>query len=37
MPEGFVAKNAFHEHSGLVGGFLLIAWHDLRGSTAPAA
>jgi hypothetical protein len=22
--------NAFFEHLGLVGGFLLVAWHDLR-------
>jgi uncharacterized membrane protein YphA (DoxX/SURF4 family) len=24
------AANAFFEHLGLVGGFLLVAWHDLR-------
>jgi uncharacterized membrane protein YphA (DoxX/SURF4 family) len=32
LPEGherFMAANAFFEHLGLVGGFLLIAWHDL--------
>lgn len=30
MPERFMAANAFFEHGGLVGGFLLVAWHDLR-------
>ena len=29
MPERFMAANAFFEHWGLVGGFLLVAWHDL--------
>ncbi len=29
-PERFMAANAFFEHLGLVGGFLLVAWHDLR-------
>jgi uncharacterized membrane protein YphA (DoxX/SURF4 family) len=28
--ERFVAANAFFEHLGLVGGFLLVAWHDLK-------
>jgi uncharacterized membrane protein YphA (DoxX/SURF4 family) len=28
--ERFMAANAFFEHLGLVGGFLLIAWHDLK-------
>jgi uncharacterized membrane protein YphA (DoxX/SURF4 family) len=28
--ERFMAANAFFEHLGLVGGFLLVAWHDLR-------
>jgi uncharacterized membrane protein YphA (DoxX/SURF4 family) len=27
--ERFMAANAFFEHLGLVGGFLLAAWHDL--------
>lgn len=27
----FGAENAFFEHLGLVGGFLLIAWLDLHG------
>ena len=27
--ERFMAANAFFEHVGLVGGFLLVAWHDL--------
>lgn len=26
----FMLTNAFFEHLGLVGGFLLVAWHDLR-------
>jgi uncharacterized membrane protein YphA (DoxX/SURF4 family) len=33
MPVGqerFMAANSFFEHLGLVGGFLLVAWHDLR-------
>jgi uncharacterized membrane protein YphA (DoxX/SURF4 family) len=29
-PERFATENAFYEHLGLAGGFLLIAWHDLR-------
>ncbi|MGK9233955.1 DoxX family protein [Inquilinus limosus] len=29
-PDRFGAANAFFEHLGLVGGFLLVAWHDLR-------
>jgi uncharacterized membrane protein YphA (DoxX/SURF4 family) len=28
--ERFMAANAFFEHLGLVGGFLLVAWHDLN-------
>jgi uncharacterized membrane protein YphA (DoxX/SURF4 family) len=28
-PERFGATNGFFEHLGLVGGFLLVAWHDL--------
>jgi len=27
--ERFMAANAFFEHLGLVGGFLLVAWYDL--------
>lgn len=30
QPERFMAANSFFEHWGLVGGFLLVAWHDLR-------
>jgi uncharacterized membrane protein YphA (DoxX/SURF4 family) len=33
LPQGqerFMAANAFFEHLGLVGGFLLVAWHDLK-------
>jgi hypothetical protein len=26
----FMIENAFFEHLGLVGGFLLVAWYDLR-------
>ena len=29
-PERFMAANSFFEHLGLVGGFLLVAWYDLR-------
>ncbi len=32
MPERFMVANAFFEHWGLVGGFLLVAWHDLKAS-----
>jgi hypothetical protein len=28
MPDRFMAENSFFEHLGLVGGFLLVAWHD---------
>jgi uncharacterized membrane protein YphA (DoxX/SURF4 family) len=28
--ERFATENSFYEHLGLAGGFLLIAWHDLR-------
>jgi uncharacterized membrane protein YphA (DoxX/SURF4 family) len=30
MPDRFMAENAFFEHLGLVGGFLLVAWYDLK-------
>jgi uncharacterized membrane protein YphA (DoxX/SURF4 family) len=30
LPERFAAENSFYEHLGLAGGFLLVAWHDLR-------
>jgi uncharacterized membrane protein YphA (DoxX/SURF4 family) len=29
-----MAENQFFEHLGLVGGFLLVAWHDLSKSPA---
>jgi uncharacterized membrane protein YphA (DoxX/SURF4 family) len=29
-PARFMSENAFFEHLGLVGGFLLVAWFDLR-------
>jgi len=37
LPPGqdrFMATNAFFEHLGLVGGFLLVAWQDLKRSAA---
>jgi uncharacterized membrane protein YphA (DoxX/SURF4 family) len=34
--ERFMAANAFFEHLGLVGGFVLVAWHDLKRSAASA-
>lgn len=30
LAQRFPVENAFFEHLGLVGGFLLVAWHDLR-------
>ncbi|SDH74043.1 DoxX family protein [Variovorax sp. OV700] len=33
QPERFMAANSFFEHLGLVGGFLLVAWHDLKERT----
>ncbi len=30
MPDRQMAANGFFEHLGLVGGFLLVAWYDLR-------
>jgi len=29
-PERFMAANSFFEHLGLVGGLVLVAWHDLQ-------
>jgi len=29
-PQRFMVENSFFEHLGLVGGFLLVAWLDLR-------
>lgn len=29
-PERFMVANAFFEHWGLAGGFVLVAWYDLR-------
>ena len=29
-PGRFMAANGFFEHLGLVGGFLLVVWHDLQ-------
>ncbi|SEF95525.1 DoxX family protein [Bosea lathyri] len=33
--ERMMATNAFFEHLGLIGGFLLVAWHDLRSEARP--
>jgi uncharacterized membrane protein YphA (DoxX/SURF4 family) len=30
LPDRLMMANAFFEHFGLVGGFLLVAWHDLK-------
>lgn len=36
-PQRFGATNSFFEHLGLVGGFVLVAWHDLNSrATRPA-
>ncbi|MFN3674034.1 MAG: DoxX family protein [Bosea sp. (in: a-proteobacteria)] len=35
-PVRFMASNAFFEHLGLFGGFLLVAWHDLRERVGPS-
>jgi len=32
LPQRFMVENSFFEHLGLVGGFLLVAWLDLRKS-----
>jgi uncharacterized membrane protein YphA (DoxX/SURF4 family) len=32
--ERFMSANAFFEHLGLIGGFVLVAWHDLKGRAA---
>jgi len=32
-----MAKNGFFEHLGLVGGFLLVVWLDLRGAERDTA
>jgi uncharacterized membrane protein YphA (DoxX/SURF4 family) len=29
-PQQVMVENAFFEHVGLMGGFLLVAWHDLH-------
>lgn len=29
-PERFMVANSFYEHLGLIGGFLLVAWHDIN-------
>ena len=31
-PQSFMVENSFFEHLGLIGGFLLVAWLDLRKS-----
>jgi uncharacterized membrane protein YphA (DoxX/SURF4 family) len=35
FPQRFMAENSFFEHLGLVGGFLFVAWLDLRGRDGP--
>ena len=30
LPDRLMVENAFFEHLRLVGGFLLVAWYDLR-------
>ncbi|WP_266168777.1 DoxX family protein [Dyella subtropica] len=37
LPQRIPAANTFFEHLGLVGGFLLVAWHDLRERRAASA
>jgi XapX domain-containing protein len=37
QPARFMGENAFFEHLGLVGGFLLVAWYDLRQHYSKAA
>ncbi len=34
QPARFMAENGFFEHIGLVGGFVLVAWHDLAQRSA---
>jgi uncharacterized membrane protein YphA (DoxX/SURF4 family) len=34
-PDQIMVMNAFFEHFGLIGAFLLIAWHDLRAPATP--
>src|SRR5258706_15941731 len=34
-PERFMAANSFFEHIGLIGGFVLVAWHDVKERQAP--
>lgn len=36
-PERFGATNAFFEHLGLAGAFVLVAWHDRRARRLQAA
>jgi uncharacterized membrane protein YphA (DoxX/SURF4 family) len=31
LPKRYATENSFFEHLGLVGGFILVAWYDLRG------
>ena len=34
LPQRFMVENSFFEHLGLIGGFLLVAWLDLRKNRA---
>jgi XapX domain-containing protein len=36
LPDRFMAENGFFEHLGLVGGFLFVAWLDLREGYGPS-
>ena len=35
-PQRFMVENSFFEHLGLIGGFLLVAWLDLRKRQGPS-
>lgn len=37
LPERYMMANSFFEHLGLVGGFLLVAWLDVRESSHAGA
>lgn len=37
LPDRLMVENGFFEHLGLIGGFLLVAWHDLIMGERPSA
>jgi len=37
LPDRLMVENGFFEHLGLIGGFLLVAWHDLSAGERPSA